>query len=75
MSAAGTATLTLSAGGIAIALYETDLSNALDGLDLLLTATVTFVVPVVAPPASIAPMHYDVAIPYPAPTMVRGRPT
>ena len=52
----------------------TDTSNALDGLDLLLTATVIFPVPI--PPAPLgAAVHYDKAIPYPAPVMVDGRPT
>lgn len=75
MSAGGTVVLTLTAGGVALALYETDTSNALDGLDLLLTADVIWIVPVVAPPASVSAMKYDKAIAYPTPTMVGGRPT
>lgn len=52
----------------------TDTSNALEGLDLLLTASVTFAVPVpAAPPAAGA--KYDVAVAYPIPTMVDGIPT
>lgn len=75
MSAGGTAVLTLTAGGVALALYDTDTSNALDGLDLLLTADVIFPVPIAAPPASVAALHYDKAVPYPVPVMVGGRPT
>jgi hypothetical protein len=74
MSAGGTAVLTLTAGGVAVALYETDTSNALDGLDLLLTAQVIFAAPVATPPTPLAE-RYDVAIPYPVPVMVDGRPT
>lgn len=74
MSAAGSATLTLSAGGIALALFTTDTSNALDGLDLLLTMAVFLPVAVAAPPASLAE-KYDKALAYPTPTMAGGRPT
>jgi hypothetical protein len=70
----GLATLTLSAGGVAVAVFTTDLSNAFDGLDLLLTAVVTMAVPVVSPPTTPA-VKYDKAIAYPEPVMVDGRPT
>lgn len=75
MSAGGTATLTLTASGIALALYETDTSNAFDGLDILLTARVILGTVVTTPPASVTTAHYDKAIAYPVPTMVGGRPT
>lgn len=70
------AALVLSGGGVALVLYRTDTSNAFDGLDVLLTATVTFPVTVVAPPSTLVLTHKrDKAIPYPKPTMVGGRPT
>jgi hypothetical protein len=72
MSAGGTAVLTLTAGGVAYALYETDTSNALDGLDLLLTATV--IMPVAIAPAPVgAAERYDVSVPYPVPVLNGGR--
>lgn len=70
----GTATLELSAEGWATAIFATDTTNALDGLDLLLSASVQQFTPVAAAPVGAAE-RYDVAIPYPVPVMVDGRPT
>lgn len=76
LSAGGTAVLTLSASGIAIALFETDTSNAFDGLDLECIAYVTIVrPPAPVPPSLVLGERVDKAVPYPTPTMVGGRPT
>lgn len=74
IGAAGSGLITLSGDGAAAPLYTTDLSNALDGLDLLLTAYVTFTPAVVAPPSPLG-VKVDKAIAYPVPVMVNGRPT
>jgi hypothetical protein len=72
----GEAFLELLATGTAVEVFSTDLSNALDGLDLLLTATVTRAVAVVAPPATLVGAgRYDKAVAYPEPVLVNGRPT
>lgn len=73
-SAAGTGSLTFGAVSEAVALYETDTSNAFDGLDLLLTATVTFhPTPATAPATLTLAERYDKAVPYPPPVVLNGR--
>lgn len=52
----------------------TDTSNRIEGLDLVCVGRASVSIPVAVPPAPL-PERYDVAIPYPAPVMVDGRPT
>lgn len=75
-SVGGAGSLSLSAGGAGIVTYNTDTSNDLDGLDLLLSAAVTFAPAVATVPSTlVAAAKYDKAIAYPVPVMVNGRPT
>lgn len=54
----------------------TDTSNALDGLDFVFTGSPTVTrAPAAVPADLVAASRYEVALPYPVPTMVDGRPT
>ena len=70
----GLAFIEFDTSSAAAALYATDTSNALDGLDIVFVATVTIARPAVTPPTNLG-VKYDKAIPYPEPVMVNGRPT
>lgn len=74
--ASGSGALALSGTGLARELYLTDTTNSHDGLDLVLTASVEFTVPVEAPPETLSLGQRVVKVrAYPVPTMVDGRPT
>lgn len=76
LGVSGAASLTLSAVGSGSVLYDTDTSNLLNGRDRGGSAAVTVTQPVEAPPASLVlATKVDKAIAYPAPVMVKGRPT
>lgn len=55
---------------------ETDTSNALAGLDLVCVGSTSVSTPAaVVPPTLVVAERYEVALPYPVPVMVDGRPT